>query len=43
MFVNVMKTSIYNARLFPLIWAVQCVAQVPSAPPRLGAEFATGA
>ncbi len=38
-----MKTIIYTATLFPLIWAGRCVAQVPPSPQRLGTEFGISA
>jgi polyvinyl alcohol dehydrogenase (cytochrome) len=43
MFVNVMKTISYIASLFLLICAAHCIAQVPSAPQRLGTEFGISA
>lgn len=41
--IRLMKTIIYTARLLPLIWAIACVAQVPSTPQRLGTEFGISA
>jgi polyvinyl alcohol dehydrogenase (cytochrome) len=38
-----MKTITHIATLAPLIWAVQCVAQVPAAPQRMGTEFGISA
>ena len=38
-----MKTIIYTATLFPLLWGAQCLAQVPPSPQRLGTEFGISA